>query len=139
MTQLLTNKLLPATIGFDKFFQLMEDIEKTSNKSSTYPPYSIYKESDNMYTIDVAVAGFRRDDLDIESKNGILSISGIYDKPEVEKHYLHRGISTRNFSHTFRLAENTIVRSASLLDGILSVKLENVIPEEKLPKKIPIF
>lgn len=133
------SKLLPATVGFDKLFQLMEEIEKTNIKSPTYPPYSIYKQTENVYIIDVAVSGFKKEDIAIETKNGSLTISGIYEKPEKELHYLHRGISTRDFSHNFRLADNTVVKGAKITDGILSVILENVIPEEKLPRKIPIL
>jgi len=117
----------------------MEDLENSTIKSPTYPPYSIYKETENIYFIDIAVSGFGKDDITIENKGGELLVTGVYKKPEIEKKYLHRGISTRNFCHSFKLAENTLVKGASLNDGILSIKLENIIPEEKLPKKIPIM
>lgn len=134
MSQIISNKILPTTIGFDNIFRILEDIEKTSKP--TYPPYSIYKESETNYVIEIAVAGFKKENLLIETKNNILNISGIHEK--TEKNYLHRGISTKDFNHTFRLVDNCIIKTASIIDGILKIDLELIVPQEKLPRRIPI-
>ena len=93
--------------------------------------------SDHLYTIEVAVAGFKQDEIDITAEGNKLSIVGKV-KNDNAGQYLHKGIATRDFTHQFTLAETVVVREADMVNGMLVIKLENVIPEEKLPRKIMI-
>jgi molecular chaperone IbpA len=124
-------------IGFDRLFN---EMEKTfaNTRTDNYPPYNIVKLDDTHYMIEVAVAGFAEDEIDIELKESTLIIKGAQVKRETEAEYVHRGISSRSFERTFTLADNMEVRNASVRNGVLSVDLEHVVPEEQKPKKIQI-
>jgi molecular chaperone IbpA len=109
----------------------------TPGQTNNYPPYNIVKIEDHKYELQIAIAGFKINELDIELKDGVLQIEG---KKEVEetKNYLHKGISARAFRRAFTLADTIVVKGADLADGILTINLENIIPEEKKPRKILI-
>jgi len=144
MTQFTLNTLdLPAlhrhAIGFDRIFDDLNRTFANSRGDGAYPPYNISKLDETHYVVEVAVAGFKENELDIELKEGVLTVTGEQVKPENEPQYLHKGISARNFTRTFTLAENMEVRGATVTNGILAVALEHMIPEEKLPKKIAII
>lgn len=124
----------PFFIGFDRMVDRMQ--EQTPGQGN-YPPYNIVKTDDNNYELQLAIAGFKYDDLEITLEDGKLSIAG-NQTDETPIDYLHRGISTRNFTRTFTLMDSIVVNGADLSDGILIVKLENIIPEEKKPRKIQI-
>jgi HSP20 family molecular chaperone IbpA len=143
MTQFTLNTLdLPAlhrhAIGFDRVFDELNRTFAASRSDGTYPPYNISKLDDTHYVVEVAVAGFRENELDVELKEGVLTVTGEQVKPENEPQYLHKGISARNFTRTFTLAEHMEVRGATVTHGILAIALEHVIPEEKLARKIAI-
>lgn len=143
MTQFTLKTLdLPAlhrsTIGFDRMFDELHRTFSNSRADGTYPPYNIAKLDETHYVVEVAVAGFRENELDVELKDGVLTVTGEQEKPENEPQYLHKGISARNFTRTFTLAENMEVRGATVTNGILAIALEHIIPEEKQPKKIAI-
>lgn len=135
MTLTTLNKLLnhPYMIGFDRF----DDIFDTIDHTPRYPHHNIVKTAENEYTVELAVAGFSENDIEIQLANNVLSISGKMEKSE-NKNYLHHGIATRSFHKTITVTDTVEVVGAELHNGILSVNLKNVIPEEKLPKKIPI-
>jgi molecular chaperone IbpA len=125
-------------VGFDRMF---EELNRTFAASKdNYPPHNIVQLDETHFVIEVAVAGFKESEVDVELKDNLLTVKGERakdeDKPEVE--YLHKGISTRNFTRTFPLAENVEVRAATVENGILSIALERIIPEEKKAKKIAI-
>ena len=125
-------------IGFDRMF---EELNRTFAASKdNYPPHNIVQLDDTHFVIEVAVAGFKETEVDVELKDNLLTVKGERakeeDKPEVE--YLHKGISTRNFTRTFPLAENVEVRAATVENGILAIALERVVPDEKKAKKIAI-
>lgn len=124
-------------IGFDRMF---EELNRTfaSSKSDNYPPYNIAKLDENHFVVEVAVAGFDENELDIELKDGVLLVKGEKEKKETEVEYQHKGISTRNFTRSFTLGENVEVRGATVKNGILAVALELIVPDEKKPKKIEI-
>lgn len=125
-------------IGFDRMF---EELNRTfaNSKSDNYPPYNVIQLDDTHYVVEVAVAGFSEDELNVELKDGVLSVSGEKTKSEGDSaEYLHKGISARSFLRRFTLAENVEVRAATVKNGVLSVALEHVVPEEKKPKKIAI-
>jgi molecular chaperone IbpA len=126
-------------IGFDRVFDELNRAFANSKSDGNYPPYNIVQLNDTQYVIEVAVAGFAETELDVELKDNILVVKGEKDKEEgSEINYLHKGISNRNFTRNITLAENVEVRGATVKNGILSVALELVIPEEQKPKKIAI-
>lgn len=136
-----TSPLMRQSVGFDRFNDLFETLlsESKEERFESYPPYNIEKLSDDIYRIVMAVAGFSEKDLDITTHDGKLTISGKIAEPsDTEKTYLHRGIAARMFERTFRLADYIHVKEAGLKDGLLTIDLEHVVPEEKKPRLIPI-
>ena len=125
-------------IGFDSMIDELMRMNATQS-NTTYPPYNIVKESEDRFAIEVAVAGFSEGEVSIELENRVLTIAGnkIHDLDN-PKEYLHHGISNRNFVREFSLAEHVEVKSAINENGILSIGLERIIPEEHKPKKIAI-
>lgn len=109
-------------IGFDEFFNSMERITQKEEKNQ-YPPYSIYKNGENTFVISLAVAGFKKKELQIELKAKILSIVGRKEKQPEATEYYYRGISNRNFARNFTLADDVEIKSATLEDGILDIVL----------------
>ncbi len=138
----LTTPLMRQSVGFDRFNDLFESLLRdTSENFDNYPPYNIEKHGEDDYKITMAVAGFNMDDLNIVLQDGILTVSGRH-KTETKKEegveILHRGIATRSFERTFRLADYIQVKAAEIRDGLLTIDLERVIPEEKKARMIPI-
>jgi len=125
-----------AFLGFDHIFDQLENIHQHSK--DTYPPHNVVKDEEMKYTLEVAVAGFKQEHIDIEVKDHILTVSGNRPQRREPSSYVHKGISARNWKKSFRLSEYTEVTGADLVDGILTIKLEVVLPEEKLPRKITI-
>ena len=122
------------TIGFDSMF---DRLEKLQTQQQSYPPHNVIKHGDDKYEIAIAVAGFSEKDLIVEQEENVLTIAS-KDVDGEEKEYLHRGIATRKFKKTFTLGEYVEVESVDLVNGILSVNLLKVIPEEKKPKTFVI-
>ena len=131
------------SVGFDNVFESIFDNVSTSN----YPPYNIIKHNDENFTIELAVAGFEKDDIEIESKENRISIRSViakYPAKDVETTkdsddvYLHKGISKRQFNRTFTLASDVFVKDASMVNGLLKIHLERIIPDEKRPRLISI-
>lgn len=127
--------LLDRAVGFDHMFNRLHNINQ---QQGGYPPYNIIKEGDEKYAVQIAVAGFNKDEIEIELKEGNLIVSGKKAKEEVETNFIHRGIGTRAFTRTFTLSDDVVVKGADLDNGILVVELERIIPEEKKPRKIEI-
>jgi molecular chaperone IbpA len=133
--------LLPSTVGFDRLLSTFEEFDNLlgqGTKIQTYPPYNIIKEDNETYTIEIAVSGFKRDEIEITSEGGKLYVNGASKTARTSDKYLHRGIGTRDFSHKFVLSDTVVVRDADIVDGLLVINLENIIPEEKKPRKIEI-
>jgi molecular chaperone IbpA len=127
----------PSFIGFDSLFKQLE--RAMENGTPQYPPHNIVKHAENKYAIELAVAGFNMQDLDIEYDKNVLVIKGEKQKDETTNHqYVHRGISQKKFVRKFTLAEHIEVTGASLVDGILSIQLEHLVPDELKPRKIEI-
>lgn len=136
-----TKTLLPTTVGFDSLFKSLEDMHRSVAKvaSTSYPPYNIKKVSDNKYVIEVAVAGFGKQDIDIEFLDGTLVIKGntsldTLTKDGTDVSYLYKGIAERAFTRTFRLADTVEIKNAELINGILKVWFESFVPEKKARK-----
>jgi len=130
--------LYKASIGFD---QLVNEFfnEPSFVNTSGYPPYNISKDAEDVYEITLAVAGFKKADIDIELEDGTLKITG---KSEIldsdDREWLHKGIAERNFVRTFKLAEYVEVKNAKLEDGILRISLFKNVPDAMKPQKISI-
>lgn len=129
--------LFRSGIGFDRLTNALENAYRTDNNSG-YPPYNIELIDDNEYRISLAVAGFRNDELDIEVKNGRLTVSGSQKENQNERKYLHHGIANRSFERSYQLADYVKVNGAQLIDGLLHIDLVREIPEAMKPRKIAI-
>ena len=131
-------KALGFSIGFDSMFDrlLGPSMQHVSN-SQGYPPYNIRKEGDTKYFIELAVAGLSEDDLEVELKESVLEIRS-KQSTEDEANYVHRGIAKRSFQRSFTLSDDIVVKGCGLVNGMLTVELEKVIPEEKRARLIPI-
>ena len=125
-----------AFLGFDHIFDELTKIRAHANDS--YPPHNVVKTGDKTYTVELAVAGFKREDMSIEIKDHVLAVKGERSQRRPEEQYIHRGLSTRKFTKSYRLSEYTEVVGADLKDGILSVGLEVIVPEANKPKLIAI-
>ena len=125
-----------AFLGFDHIFDQLESIH--SHAKDTYPPHNVVKDEELKYTLEMAVAGFKKEHIDITVNDGVLDIKGDRPARREQDKYVHKGISARNWKKSFRLSEYTEVTGADLQDGILTVNLEVVLPEEKQPRKINI-
>ena len=125
-----------AFLGFDHIFDQLESIH--SHAKDTYPPHNVIKHDSMKYEIELAVAGFKKDHIDIEVKDHVLTITGDRPQRRDQNSYVHKGISARKFKKSYRLSEYTEVTGADMMDGILTVNLEVVLPEEKRPRKINI-
>jgi molecular chaperone IbpA len=124
-------------VGFDNLFDELNRL--SSVQTQNYPPHNVIKHTDDRFTIEVAVAGFGESELDVSLDNNALIISGSKVREEMLNYeYLHRGLSSRDFTQTFQLAEHVEVIHAEVKNGILSVYLERKVPEEKKPKSIAI-
>jgi len=114
-------------------------ITQYSSDTSTFPHYDIVTVSENEYRIDLAVAGFSRDNLDISLEQGTLTVKGTKTSESADERFVHRGIARRSFVRSFVLDKHLLVTNAVLADGILRIELEREVPEQLKPKQIPIF
>ena len=127
-------------IGFDHVWSEIERLSEMAD-NKLYPPHNVVKHNDVNFSIELALAGYSKDCLTIEVKDGILVVTGDGRKTEdgeVEREYLHRGISAKKFTRTFRLSEHVVVDGADFIDGLLVIDLRVEVPEEKRPRKITI-
>ena len=124
-------------IGFD---HVWSEIERLSDMADNklYPPHNVVKHTESQFSVELALAGYSAEDLNVEVKEGILVVTGDKSGETVEREYLHRGISAKKFSRTFRLSEHVVVDGADFKDGLLVIDLRVEIPEEKRPRTIPI-
>lgn len=132
-----TQSLNRALIGFDRLFN---DVERrfANQVQTNYPPYNILKHDDDLFEIEIAVAGFDKEDISIEVDQNLLTIKGQRLKEEDASMYLHRGLAARDFERTFTMAEHMEVGDAELTNGILRVKLTRIVPEALKPRLIAI-
>jgi molecular chaperone IbpA len=138
------NSLRPFSIGFDDMFDQFESMLGNGGLSvqSNYPPYNIRKAGKDKYAIEVALAGFNKDDVEVEYEDNLLTVKTKEVKKAVEKDgggdIIHRGISQRSFARSFTIADDVKVNSAELKDGLLTITCEKIVPEAKKKKLIPI-
>ena len=124
-------------VGFDEVSRLAKTLQTASYANTNYPPYNIRKVSDNKFIIEMAVAGFGKQDIEIELEGDTLRISGKH-KEESKDNFIFQGLAARNFKRTFTLSDQVVVNGASLFNGILKIFLERIIPEEKKKRKVEI-
>ncbi|MBS0055449.1 small heat shock chaperone IbpA [Yersinia sp. Marseille-Q3913] len=128
--------LYRSAIGFDRLFNLLESGQNQSNGG--YPPYNVELVDDNNYRIAIAVAGFSEQDLEITTQDNILIIRGSHAGEPAQRTYLYQGIAERNFERKFQLAEHVKIKGANLVNGLLYIDLERVVPENLKPRRIEI-
>ena len=121
-------------IGYDRLFQQLMDMPEKDNQ--TYPPHNLIKESDTEFKIELALAGFTKEEVKVVQEEQTLTISGNNSDKEGNENILHKGIASRAFTKTFDLAENIEVTEASFDNGMVIIKLRQDIPEDKMPKLI---
>lgn len=126
-------------VGFDDTFNRIAKMHDDLTKNiPNYPPYNIKKTGDNTYVIELAVAGFAKQDIEIELADGKMIVKGNVQSQEAEENFLFKGIANRAFTRTFALDDHIEVKDAEMLNGMLKVFLERIIPEHKKPKKIEV-
>ena len=138
LTRIDTQALNRALVGFDRMFDTFES-RFANQLASNYPPYNILKDDDDNYVIEVAVAGFKKDEITVEVDQDQLVIKG--QKSETANTttvYMHRGLSARDFVRQFTLAEHMVVNGATIQDGVLQVNIQRIVPEELKPRLIDI-
>jgi len=136
------NSLKPFSVGFDSIFEEFDRmLDSTERYNSNYPPYNICKLNDNDYKIEVALAGYSKDDIELELKENTLTVR---NKPKEKvingdnNGVIHKGISTRQFERAFTISEDIKVKNAELNNGLLNIDLERIVPEEKKSRLIEI-
>jgi len=139
------NQLRPITVGFDNVFDHFERMfndDFFNVPTVNYPPYNIVKTGANTYNVEVALAGFSRDDVSVEFAEGILTIKSkdrtVSDKQDADSDIIHKGISKRYFSKSFTVSDDVEIKGAELKDGLLTVSLERIVPESKKARVIEI-
>lgn len=139
MTSLPTN-LLRNSIGFDSLLREFDRALSHGHQQSNYPPYNLYRQGDTRFFIEIAVAGFNKDDINVELEGDNLTVSAENSRTAVAEdvEIIHNGIAERAFERTFRLAENIEVDSVKLDNGLLKIELHRNIPEKDVAKKIDI-
>ena len=128
--------LYRSVVGFDRLAALLETA--TADAATGYPPYNIERTDENAYRIDIAVAGFRPEELNVEVKENLLTVTGRKTANDEPRRFLHRGLAERNFERKFQLADYVLVTDASLADGLLSISLKRELPEALKPRRIEI-
>ena len=131
------NDLRPFSVGFDNIFDHF-NLHLENTRSVNYPPYNINKIDDFNWNIELALAGFGKKDIDVSTAENQLTIKSIESDEKDDKDTIHRGISKRQFTRSFTLADDVVVNGAELKDGMLTIELEKIVPEEKKPKTIKI-
>jgi molecular chaperone IbpA len=129
--------LYRSAVGFDRLAQLL-DAASRNDAPTGYPPYNIETVGENAYRIEIAVAGFKAEELNIEAKENTLTVQGKKAANDDTRRFLHRGLAERNFERRFQLADYVVVTGAALSDGVLAIDLERQLPEALKPRRIEI-
>jgi molecular chaperone IbpA len=129
--------LYRSVVGFDRLAALL-DAAAAQESAGGYPPYNIERTDENAYRIEIAVAGFRPEELNIEVKENLLTVQGRKAANDDQRRFLHRGLAERNFERRFQLADYVVVTDADLADGLLSISLKRELPEALKPRTIAI-
>ena len=135
------NLLTPYAVGFDRVFDRLNNYVVNQNHMTPtgFPPYNIRKDGDYNYVIEMALAGMSKDDLEVQVADQTLTVRSKEKKPDEGGELLHRGISYRQFSRSWTLADEVVVSDAKMENGMLMIHLEHVVPEEKKPRLVKII
>ena len=136
MTNLAFNFPRDTFLGFDQLFNTLAETPMESARGVGYPPYNVIRKDDGHFLIEIAVAGFSKDDIDLTLEKGVLTVTGKKHSSTDTRDYTHRGISQRGFERSFTIADTIKVIGADIVDGLLVIILENDIPEEDKPQTI---
>jgi len=133
------NQLTPYAVGFDRVFDRLVDYTNNNMNSTGFPPYNIKKVGDYGYEIEMALAGFGKNDIEVEVTESTLSVRSVKeDDSDHDDNQIYRGIAYRKFERKFTLADAVVVNGAKLENGMLLIDLERVVPEEKKPRLISV-
>jgi molecular chaperone IbpA len=128
--------LYRSVVGFDRLADLLDSA--AADGAAGYPPYNIERTDENTYRVEIAVAGFRQEELAIEVKENLLTVTGRKAANDEPRRFLHRGLAERNFERRFQLADYVVVTEANLADGLLAIALKRELPEALKPRRIEI-
>jgi molecular chaperone IbpA len=132
-----TASLAPHFVGFDSLFDRLNEHYQL-HTTTNFPPYNIRKLEENKWQVEVALAGYDRKDIEVKTIEGNLVVGTVDKKTTEDPELVHRGISQRKFSRTWSMADDAVVNEAKMKDGMLYVKIERIVPDEKKPKLIKI-
>ena len=118
----------PFNVGLESIFNRLDAM---SGHNTNYPPYNIIKNDGSNYEIEVALAGFKPEEIEVSTEQNILRVASKVEKRDTERTYIHKGLSKRSFSHSWQLADDVRVSSVDFADGLLSIALEKIIPEHQ--------
>lgn len=130
--------LLRSTVGFDNLASLLDTLMSRSEMEDSYPPYNIEKLEGDIYIIEIAVAGFMKDDINVTAHQNRLTVTGRKSSAKKDRNFLYKGIAERSFEHAFNLADFVHVEDVILEDGLLKIRLKREIPEDLKPRTIQI-
>ncbi len=128
--------LYRSVVGFDRLAALLD--AASADSAAGYPPYNIERTAENEYRVEIAVAGFKPEDLTIEVKENLLTVQGRKPANDEARRYLHRGLAERNFERRFQLADYVVVTDAALSDGLLTIALKRELPEQLKARRVEI-
>ena len=128
--------LYRSVVGFDRLADLLDSA--SADSANGYPPYNIERTDQNAYRVEIAVAGFKPEELSIEVKENLLTVQGRKPANDEARRFLHRGLAERNFERRFQLADYVVVTDAALADGLLSISLVRELPEQLKPRRVEI-
>ena len=131
------NQLTPYAVGFDRVFDQLQNYAEHNATSTGFPPYNIRKGGDYTFIIEMALAGFSKEDIEVEVEDGLLTVRSIKENDENDSN-IYRGISYRKFNRKFTLADDIVVNDASLENGMLEITLERIVPDAKKPRLIAV-
>ena len=132
-----TSPMYRSVVGFDRLAARLDAAAKTESQGG-YPAYNIESVGENAYLVEIAVAGFKMEELTLESRENVLTVSGRKADNDTGRRFLHQGLAARNFDRRFQLADHVTVSSAQLADGVLTIALKRDVPDSLKPRRIPI-
>ena len=132
------NKFTPYAVGFDRVLDQLMNHTHNMATSTGFPPYNIVKHDEYEFTIEMALAGFSKEDIEVVVEDGTITVKSVYDDKVENAEVLHRGISQKKFTRKFTIADDIEVQGAELINGLLEIQLERIVPEHKKPKVIKI-
>mgnify|MGYP001279304732 FL=1 len=132
------NKFTPYAVGFDRVLDQLMNHTHNMATSTGFPPYNIVKHDEYEFSIEMALAGFSKEDIEVVVEDGTITVKSVFDDKVENAEVLHRGISQKKFTRKFTIADDIVVKGAELKNGLLEIQLERIVPEHKKPKTIKI-